>query len=128
MLLGFNPRIQVLHPDDAAAAFALAALGTTCGAVNVAAPDTLPLAQAIRLSGNRPAPLPGMLLNAADLPFERSFLRYSCVADTRHAHRALNWKPMYSAQAALRAMVAEPAQRHTTRGTAALSWLQQQHG
>jgi UDP-glucose 4-epimerase len=114
MLLGFNPRIQVLHPDDAAAAFALAARHTASGAVNLAAADPLPLAQAIRLAGKQPAPLPGMLLRTTDWPYGRDFLRYSCVGDTRRARAVLAWEPTYSARSILR----ELATNEVRSGTA----------
>ncbi|HWQ11241.1 MAG TPA: NAD-dependent epimerase/dehydratase family protein, partial [Roseiflexaceae bacterium] len=55
VLLGFDPRIQVLHAHDACLAIALAALADSlAGPVNVAADQPLPLSQAIALAGGRP--------------------------------------------------------------------------
>jgi UDP-glucose 4-epimerase len=115
MLLGFDPRIQVLHPADAAVAFALAALvDGVSGAFNIAADGPLTLSRAILLAGQRPLPFPGPLLDIAGLfggaatsltgtlPFVPGFLRYSCVADTSRAHEELGWTPQYSADDALR--------------------------
>lgn len=112
-LLGFNPRIQVLHPDDAAIAFALAVLiDDRAGAFNIAADPPLTLGQAIRLAGRQPLPLPGPIFDLADrpgvaqavgtLPFDVAFLRYSCVGDTRRARQELGWTAQHSAEDALR--------------------------
>jgi UDP-glucose 4-epimerase len=117
MLAGFNPRVQVVHPADVAEACALAALGTASGVFNLAAEHPLPLAQAIRLSGRQPVPVPAPLLKTAarlglsalpgmwELP--RAFLRYSCVADTRRARRELGWVPRHSARVCLSAQATD---------------------
>jgi UDP-glucose 4-epimerase len=117
VLLGFDPRIQALHPADAAVAFALAALADAHGAFNIAADGAPTLSHAILLAGRRPLPAPGLFFDAAgllggrtltgDLPFDPAFLRYSCVADTRRAHDALGWQPQHSANAALRELALE---------------------
>jgi UDP-glucose 4-epimerase len=112
-LLGFDPRIQVLHPEDAAVAFALAALVDDIdGPFNIAADGPLTISHAIRLAGGQPLPVPGPLFNASELlgggrrigalPFPTDFLRYSCVADTQRAYDILGWEPRYTAEAALR--------------------------
>jgi UDP-glucose 4-epimerase len=119
-LLGFDPRIQVLHAADAAVAFALAALvDGVSGAFNIAADGPLTLTHAIQLAGRRPLPLPGPLLNIAGFfgggttgptggpPFDPDFLRYSCVADTSLARQELGWLPQHSADKALRQLAPE---------------------
>ncbi len=118
-VLGFDPRIQVLHPADAAVAFALAALaGSVRGVFNIAADGPLTLIHAIRLAGRRPLPLPGLLFGTAgllggadligELPFDTDFLRYSCVAHVRRAGDELGWLPQYSSDEALRELAPEP--------------------
>jgi len=127
MLLGFDPRIQVLHPADAAAAFGLAALADDiAGPFNLAAAEPLTLSRAIRLVGGRPLPTPGPLFDAAGmlgsaaeritgtLPFAPEFLRYSCVADTRRAQEVLGWQPQHSADEALRELA--PAREVAVNG------------
>jgi UDP-glucose 4-epimerase len=109
---GFNPRIQVLHPHDAASAFALAATRPVSGAFNVAAEPPLTLAQAIRLAGRQPAPLLTALVNFNGMlgsrrppctwPFKPALLRYGCVVDTGRATRELGWHPTHRAEATLR--------------------------
>lgn len=111
MLVGFDPCVQVLHLDDAAAGFALAALADLRGPVNLAACDTLCLSQAIKLAGRQPVALLEQVVslamtmgNSAILgawPYDISFLRHSCVADTRRAREELGWEPATSAADAL---------------------------
>lgn len=115
MLLGFNPRIQVLHPDDAGAAFALAACNASAPVYNIAADHPLTLAQAVRLAGQQPVGLPLPLVGLArrlglgqttmqGWPFPRSFLQYSCTVDTRLARHTLMWHPQHQAADILRAL------------------------
>jgi UDP-glucose 4-epimerase len=119
-ILGFDPLIQLLHPDDAALAFVLAALAPdVAGAFNLAADQPLTLAHAIRLAGGQPLPLAGPLVRTASLlgvrqadalPGDTDFLRYPCIADTRRAHDLLDWTPQHSAEDALRELA--PQQAH----------------
>jgi UDP-glucose 4-epimerase len=119
-ILGFDPLIQVLHPDDAALAFVLAALTPdAAGAFNLAADAPLTLAHAIRLAGGQPLPLAGPLVRPASriggvlqvgaLPGDPAFLRYPCVAATQRAHDLLGWTPQHSAEDALRELVPQHA-------------------
>lgn len=113
VLLGFDPRIQVLHIDDAVAAFVLAMTSTVTGVFNLAAAEPIKLVRAIRLTGRQPVAVFEPLLDAAAMvgrghgwlgnwPFGRDFLRYSCVADMRRAQDELGWRPEHTAEAALR--------------------------
>lgn len=115
VLLGFDPRIQVLHREDAATAFALAAISNGTGAFNLASEGVVTLNQAIRLAGHQPALVPEPVVAMAshllpirfllkDWPYDRGFLRYSCVADTRRARRVLGWSPLHSAEETLRGL------------------------
>ncbi len=113
-LLGFDPRIQVLHPDDAAQAFGLAAMSTATGSFNLAATAPVKLAHAIRLAGRQPMPFFEPLFNViwpgaghdhySHWPFEPDFFRYGCVADIRRAESELSWTAEYSTEAVLRAL------------------------
>lgn len=61
-VMGFNPRVQFLHGEDAVEALRRAVFGRQRGVFNVAAPGVLSLTQAIQLAGGRPVPLlPGLL-------------------------------------------------------------------
>jgi UDP-glucose 4-epimerase len=113
-LFGFDPIIQLLHLDDAAAAFAAAATAEAAGAFNLACDDTLRLSQAIRLAGQQPVPVLEPLVGLASAlgdhrllagwPYDISFLRYSCVVDSARARAELGWSPAHSAADSLRAM------------------------
>lgn len=113
-LAGFDPCLQLLHLDDAAAAFALAATAGARGAFNLASDDTLCLSQLIKLAGRQPVavlePLVAMGIamgNQAMLgawPYDLCFLRHSCVADTRRARCELGWAPAHGAAEAIAAM------------------------
>lgn len=119
-VLGFDPRIQLLHTDDAVTAFALAALADDQqGALNIAAADPITLSQAILLAGHRPLPLPASAFDIADtfggrmaefvglLPADANFLRFTCVADTSRAHSQLGWQPLFGATEMLRELAAQ---------------------
>lgn len=113
MLRGFDPRLQVLHADDAVVAFVLAALGDSRGALNLAAADVLSLGRAIRLAGRHPLALGPLAFSGSrlvlpltgtmrrSLPFDPAFLQYACVADTQRAAFELGWTPQHTAVDAL---------------------------
>lgn len=127
MLLGFDPRIQVLHPDDAVHAFGLAVTSVATGSFNLAATAPVKLAHAIRLAGRQPMPFVEPLLNLAwpgagrdhysNWPFEPDFFRYGCVADTRRAEGELQWTAAYGTEAALRALTSAQSDHAEARST-----------
>ncbi len=55
--LGFDPRLQVVHVDDAVDALAAAVRNPVDGPVNVAGPGTIGLTRAVRLAGRPTLPL-----------------------------------------------------------------------
>jgi UDP-glucose 4-epimerase len=54
---GFDPRLQLLHEDDAAEAIVRAVIGPHPGVFNVAGDGVVLLSQAIAIMGGRPAPI-----------------------------------------------------------------------
>ncbi len=126
VLLGYNPRIQMLHPSDAADAFVRAAQGQQRGAFNLAADDPIGLEHAIRRTGRQPhavLPLPAPLaaLSRQQQQLVRwfadpAFLHYACVADTRRAHTELGWQPQHRSYDLLDALAA--GRRTPRRATA----------
>lgn len=56
-ILGFDPRVQFIHEEDAADALYQAVVEDHPGIYNVAADGAVPLSQAIRRAGRVPAPL-----------------------------------------------------------------------
>lgn len=114
MLVGFDPCVQLLHLDDAAVGFARAAVAPLSGAINLAADDTLCLSQVIKLAGRQPVallePMVSMALTMGNRdilgpwPYDVSFLRHSCVADTTRARCELGWAPAHTAMDMLRSL------------------------
>jgi UDP-glucose 4-epimerase len=109
---GFDPRLQLLHEDDAAEAVVRAALQPHEGVFNVAADGIVLLSQAIAIMGGKPAPilppygrwLGRLALRAAgvDLPAHLAdFLTFGAVTDCSRLARTFGWKPGYSTRAVM---------------------------
>ncbi|MGH7859982.1 MAG: NAD-dependent epimerase/dehydratase family protein [Candidatus Binatia bacterium] len=124
-VLGFNPLIQLLHPEDAVEAYFLAlrrlAEDGVSTAYNVAGRGVLPLLAAIRLIGKRNLPLPGFAATAMlDTLFQAGaaiapaahldYLRHLCVADCARAASELGFMARYSAREAVAAFARERLQ------------------
>lgn len=83
-LLGYDPRIQLLHEDDAAELIALAVGAGHPGVFNVAAPGAMYLSQALRLAGKPPVPVAkplmpwvaGLMRSAGLVDFSADQLEY----------------------------------------------------
>jgi UDP-glucose 4-epimerase len=114
-LLGFDPRMQVIHEDDVVEALAQAVLRNVPGPVNVAAEDILPLNKMRGLAGKPPVAVLHLLAywsqnllagagwrGSDTLPFEPDYLRYPWVADLRRMREELDLVPRTSAEDALR--------------------------
>jgi len=111
-LLGYDPLLQLLHPDDADEALMKAAFSPARGVFNIAPRGVLPLATAIYLSGKVKAPVPHLAaywtvdaLYAAGLVEAPAgfidYVRYPCIADGAKAERELGFVPRYSSREAL---------------------------
>jgi UDP-glucose 4-epimerase len=113
---GFDPRLQLLHEDDAAEAIVRAVLGTHPGVFNVAARGVVLLSQAILIMGGRAAPvLPpygrwlarfGLrALTGVDLPGHLAdVLAFGSVADCARLEVEFGWRPAYSTRAVMDAL------------------------
>ena len=114
-LLGFDPRMQIIHEDDVVDALAHAALNDAPGVINVAAKDILPLNKIRGLAGKPPISIPHLLVywgrdmltrtgkrSPDAMPLEPDYLRYPWVADLRRMHEELGFSPRYNAEDALR--------------------------
>jgi len=104
---GFDPRLQLLHDDDAVEALYRAAAADHGGVFNVAGDGVLLLSQAIRLAGRRQLPvlLPfwrglaraGLRATGYDLPASiADFLAYGCVVDIDLLEREFGWRPPHT--------------------------------
>jgi UDP-glucose 4-epimerase len=109
--LGFDPRLQFLHEDDAVAALILATTGPSAGIVNVAGEGCVTLTQCTALARRPILPLPmstGEMIRVVikrmglvDFsPDQASFLAFGRGLDTARMRTVLGFEP-----------------RHTTRST-----------
>lgn len=110
--LGYDPRLQLIHEEDAVEALTRAVLGSHAGTFNVAADGVVLLSQALRLLG-RPslplalplaAPVASLLRRLGLVDFSTEQLRlliYGRVADTSRIHRATGFRPKRTTREAL---------------------------
>jgi len=121
--LGFDPRIQLVHEDDALDALVAAVKHPVSGAVNVAGAGTVGLSRMIRLAG-RPtvpiaaplfAPLTGAARRVGLAAYSEDFrrlLRYGRAVDIGRLEQEVGHRPRHSSLAAVEDWVAhrrEPA-------------------
>lgn len=102
-LLGFDPRVQIIHEDDAVRALEHAVVTDVAGTFNVAAPGQLYLSQIVRLGRRLPQPLPKRGLEIAMRVLRRSghalpphlqdLLRHGMVIDTSNMTSVLGFRP-----------------------------------
>ena len=112
MFAGFDPRLQLLHEDDAAEAVVRAALDGHEGVFNVAGDGIVLLSQAIGIMGGKAVPvlpfygrwLGQFALRAIgiDLPGHLAdVLTFGSVADCSRLARTFGWKPAFSTRAVM---------------------------
>jgi UDP-glucose 4-epimerase len=107
-LMGYDPLIQALHPDDAMQALELALEKPDLeGVFNVAPDGVLPLSTVYLLFGTLPVPVPHpaayAMLEAAWLSgvgpmpgVHAHYFRYLCVVDNEKARKVLGFEPRYT--------------------------------
>jgi UDP-glucose 4-epimerase len=124
--LGFDPRLQFTHEDDALDALVAAVANPVRGAVNVAGPGTIGLTKMIRRAGRPSLPVAGPLfgtvtdgmrrLGGPELsPDFRRLLRYGRAVDTRRLVEDVGFEPRFSTPDA----VEDYIRRRGERGKAA---------
>ncbi|HYP48068.1 MAG TPA: NAD-dependent epimerase/dehydratase family protein [Thermoleophilaceae bacterium] len=110
--MGFDPRLQLVHHDDALDALVAAIKRPLRGAVNVAGPGTVGLTRMIRLAGRQALPIAAPLFSAFTEgtrrlgmpPFSDDFrrlLRYGRAVDTSRLEHEVGFKPRLSTLAAI---------------------------
>jgi len=107
-LLGYDPLVQALHPDDAIRALLLAIDTPDLeGAFNVAPDGVLPLSTVYLLFGTLPVPVPHPLAYAlieaswlsgvGPMPgVHAHYFRYLCIADNAKSKRVLGFRPEHT--------------------------------
>jgi len=114
VLMGYDPLIQLLHPDDGLGAFLAAVELRAEGAFNVVPSRPIPLLAALHLAGKVPLPVPHPIAYpAADLLWAAGladapagfidFARYPFLGDGEKARRELGFTARHSSRQALEA-------------------------
>lgn len=106
-MLGFDPRLQFCHTDDAVAVLVSSTLEDHPGIFNVSGPGVLYLSQALRIAGRVPLPIPkpfvtvagGLLRRGGRLEFspeQLSFLQFGRAGDITRLREVFGYEPRYS--------------------------------
>lgn len=112
VLMGYDPLVQMLHPEDALAATVLALEKEPRGPLNVVPSRPLPLLTALHLANKVPVPIPHpVAYAAADLLWAAGlgeapggfvdYARYLFVADGERARREIGFTAAHSTRDAL---------------------------
>jgi UDP-glucose 4-epimerase len=110
-VLGYDPRVQFCHEDDAVEILFRSVMGHHPGTYNVAGPGILYLSQAIRMAGRATVPLPQpLLMSTANLlrrlgrvdvsPEQLSFLLFGRVGDISRMRAEFGYEPRFSTREA----------------------------
>jgi UDP-glucose 4-epimerase len=127
VVMGYDPLVQLLHPDDALAAAEAALARRAPGAFNIVPTRPVALLTALHLAGKVPLPVPHPLAYAgADLLWSAGlseapggfvdFARFLFMGDGEKARRELGFTARYSSQEAL---LQYQGYRHPAAGPAA---------
>jgi UDP-glucose 4-epimerase len=111
--MGFDPRLQFVHEEDALDALVAAVRNPVRGAVNVAGEGTIGLTRMVRLAGKPTLPLAGPLFGpvvaagtrAGMIDFSDDFrrlLRYGRGVETTRLREEVGCRPRYSTVGAVR--------------------------
>jgi UDP-glucose 4-epimerase len=111
-VLGFDARLQFLHPTDAVEALLLVTRNDVPGTFNVAAPDIVTLSQALGMLGRPSVGVPQPLAPVAAAAFRQTrlsdfsadqidALTYGRAMDTTRFTEATGFVPAYSSRSAL---------------------------
>jgi len=106
-VLGFDPRLQLLHESDAYAALHRATLADVPGTFNVAGDGVITLSQAVRRLGRPAMPLPSFAIGSVGSAFKQArladfspervaYLTYGRVVDTSRMRAVLGFEPRWT--------------------------------
>jgi UDP-glucose 4-epimerase len=126
--LGYDPRLQLLHEDDAIEVLRMATLTDRPGVFNVAGEGAVLLSQAIRREGHLGVPVPAFAVALAGKIVRRSgvdfspeqmqFLNFGRIVDVTRLHRDFAYLPQYSTAEAFAAFIAgRPVRPVVSAGT-----------
>lgn len=129
-VLGFDPRLQFLHEDDATALLARAVSDGTVGTYNATADGVLYLSQVLRMGGRLELPIPEPLLNLSGPvvelvgrglqvpPHILRLIQWGRIADNRRLKEEFGFMPKYATRDAVREFYAERRLRRLTQPSA----------
>jgi UDP-glucose 4-epimerase len=131
--LGFDPRLQLLHEEDAVESLYRSLVAETGGIFNIAADGVVFLSQAVRMMGRVPLPLllPAAQPTAAllrrlrviDFPVDQlKLIVYGRVVSTQRARERLGFGPRFTTAAALEDLRANRDQAPLAEPEARPSW------
>jgi UDP-glucose 4-epimerase len=113
-LMGFNPRMQLIHESDVIAALVHATNGGKIGVFNITAESPLTLNKIIGMTGKLPMPIfhlfaywGSTVIGSSGLrlikvvPIELDYIRYSWVCDSTKMGDEFGFLPQFSAEEAL---------------------------
>jgi UDP-glucose 4-epimerase len=114
-VLGFDPRLQFIHEDDAVEVTRRVVLQRSRGTYNIAGDGVVLLSQAIRMMHRTMLPLPTAVLPFAGRSLARGawadfsrdqihYLTYGRALDTSAAAKDLGFQPNYSSEQALESL------------------------
>jgi UDP-glucose 4-epimerase len=116
--LGFDPRLQFLHEEDAVELLYRVTKESHPGTYNAAGDGIIYLSQAVRLAGKVALPIPVPFINVLSAlirqtgvvdfsPEQVSFLLYGRVGDVARLKKGIGWFPRYSTVDAFNDFVAK---------------------
>jgi UDP-glucose 4-epimerase len=116
-ILGYDPRLQLCHTEDAVEVLREACLDTRPGIYNVAGPGVLYLSQAARMAGRPTVPVPLPMVEGVVATLRRAglgtltdqlrYLEYGRVADITRLRERFGYEPHYSTRETLQAFLDE---------------------
>ncbi|MCC5948179.1 MAG: NAD-dependent epimerase/dehydratase family protein [Nitriliruptoraceae bacterium] len=132
-VLGFDPRLQFLHEQDAVEVLERATVEDHPGIFNVAGEGVLYLSQCVRLAGRIPAPVPLPLVSAvagavrrskrADVsPEQLRFLQFGRVVDLTALRERFGFQPRFTSAAAFEDFVAQRRLQGTIGTSDVVRW------
>ena len=135
VLLGFDPRMQLIHEDDVVEALAYAVINDVPGVFNVAAEEIFPLMKIMSLSATLPIPILHPLaywgINLLEgigsrltnyVPIDLDYIRYPWVADLNKMQEELGYSPTYTVEEILREFASQKRLSRYSPESAALGY------
>ena len=127
--LGFDPRMQLVHADDALDALVAAVKRPVRGAVNVAAPGTIGLTRMLRIADRTSLPLAAPLFGPVTQAMRRAglpqlspdfmrLLRYGRAVDTTRLVQDVGFTPAFDTPSAVEDHVARRGEASPTAAAA----------